>query len=126
MDRLMQQQPPPAPFDVQQDLLQKKRALEQAFKDFHELVQDKVLDTNKSTAVKKTELHIIDTLVRASEALDKVNFGDGILALASIAIREQLIVRDRVNELEYELCKALRDINQLKQKLGVTDGKATK
>lgn len=125
MDRPMQP-PPPAPFNVQQDHLTKKRDLELAFKDFHQLVQDKVLDINKSTAVKKTELRIIDQLVRSAQALDNINVGEGILALASIAIREQLIIRDRVNGLEYELCKALRDINQLKQKLGVDDGKTKK
>lgn len=122
MDKSMQPLPH-APFNVQQDHLIKKRELELAFKNFHELVQNKVLDTNKSTAVKKTELQVIDQLVRSAQALDNINVGEGILALASIAIREQLMVRDRVNELEYELCKALRDINQLKQKLGVGDGK---
>jgi len=118
--------PPPAPFNVQQDHLTKKRDLELAFKGFHQLVQDKVLNINKSTAVKKTELQTIDQLVRSAQALDNINVGEGILALASIAIREQLIIRDRVNELEYELCKALRDINQLKQKLGVDDVKTKK
>lgn len=119
-------QPPPAAFNVQQDFLQRKRDLEQAFKDFHELVGSKVLDANKSPAIKKTELQTLDKLVRAAQALDNVNMGEGILALASIAIREQLVSRDRVNELEYEICLARRDIQELKKKLGVEDGKKTK
>lgn len=119
-------QPPAAPFNVQQDFLQKKRDLEQAFKDFHELVGSKVLDTNKSPAMKKTELQTLDKLIRAAQALDNINMGEGVLALASIAIREQLVARDRVNELEYEICLARRDIQELQKKLGVNDGKKTK
>jgi len=116
----------PATFDTQQAYLQKKKDLEQAFKEFHELISNKVLHANKSPAVKRTELQVLDKLVRASQALDNINLGEGILALASIAIREQLVVRDRVNELEYEICLARRDIQKLQQKLGIDDGKKTK
>lgn len=119
-------QPPPATFNVQQDLVQKKRDLEQAFKDFHELICSKVLEINKSPGVKKTEMLTLNTLVKTAEALDNVNMGEGILALASIAIREQLIARDRINELEYEICLARRDIRELQKKLGVDGGKKTK
>ena len=119
-------QPPAAPFNVQQDYAQKKRDLEQAFKDFHDLVAKKVLESNKSPGEKRTELQIINSLVHAAQALDNINIGEGILAIASIAIREQLIVRDRVNELEYEICLARKDIQKLKEKLGVDNGKKTK
>jgi len=114
---------PPAPFSVQQDLLHKKQELEQAFKAFHELVSKKVLDKNKSPAMKNTEKQIVDRLVRAAVGLEQVNMGEGILSLASIAIREQLIVRDRVNELEYELCLMKKDLDLIKNKLGAPDDK---
>ncbi len=107
-------QPPQASFDVQQDYERRKKELERSFKEFHRLVGKKVLDTNKSPEVKKAELAVVNDLVKAAQSLDNVNVGEGILALASIAIREQLIVRDRVNQLEYELCKALKDISDLK------------
>lgn len=126
MDHKSMQSPPPATFNVQQDLIQKKKDLEQAFKDFHELISNKVLDINKSPAIKKTEMYTLNVLVKAAEALDNINMGEGILALASIAIREQLIVRDRVNELEYEICLARRDIQELQKKLGIDNGKKTK
>ena len=111
---------PPATFQVQQDHMRRRKELEAAFKEFHELVSNKVLDENKSAAVKNTEKAVVDRLVRAAVALDEVNVGEGILSLASIAIREQLIVRDRVNHLEYELLKAIRELNLLKEKV---DGK---
>lgn len=117
------QPPPPAAFNVQQEYQKKKKDLEQAFKDFHELVGNKVLDSNKSPALKRTELQTIDALVRAAQALDNINMGEGILALASIAVREQLIVRDRVNDLEYELCIAQRDIEKIKKKIGLESDK---
>lgn len=117
------QSPPPAAFNVQQEYQKKKKDLEQAFKDFHELVGNKVLDSNKSPALKRTELQTIDALVRAAQALDNINMGEGILALASIAVREQLIVRDRVNDLEYELCIARRDIETIKKKIGLESDK---
>lgn len=110
-----QQNIPPATYDVQQDLMRKKKDLEQAFKDFHELVSNKVLDKNKSPAVKKTEQNVVTMLIKAAAALEQVNVGEGILSLAAIAIREQLIVRDRVNELEYELCLMKRDLEKLKK-----------
>lgn len=106
---------PPAAASVQQDLARRKQELEAAFKDFHKLVAKKVLEKNKSPAMKNTEKQIVDRLVHAAVALDHINVGEGILSLASIAIREQLIVRDRVNELEYELYKLIREVENLKK-----------
>lgn len=119
-------QPPPATYDKQIDYNKKKAELEEAFKEFHKLVGNKVLEKNKSPAVKKTELEIINRLVRATQALDNVNVGEGILALASIAVREQLYVRDRVNELEYEICLMKKDMANLQKRLAPKNDKETK
>lgn len=119
-----QNPPPMAPYDVQQDYTRKKQDLEVAFKEFHDLVRSKTLDKNKSPALKKTEMNAINNLVKASQALDNVNVGEGILALASIAVREHLIIRDRVNELEYEIVQALKEIKELKKQMkGRSDAK---
>ena len=106
--------PPQASPDVQSDYLKKKQAMEQAFVDFHsKVMQNKVLDKNKSAAVKNTETAVVDKLVNSCVALENVNVGEGILALAVIALRGQLTMRDRINELEYDLCKALKTIETL-------------
>lgn len=114
--------PQPATFDVQQDYTYKKKELELAFKEFHELVSNKVLSQNKSAGVKNTEKQTVDRLVKAAVALDNINVGEGILALATIAIREQLIVRDRVNTLEYEMLKLARDFEEFKKRANKSDG----
>lgn len=103
-----------ASFGVQQDYNNKKKELEEAFKQFHVLVKSKVLDKNKSPALKKTEMHTINNLIKASQALDNINIGEGILALASIAVREHLVLRDRVNELEWEFVKLLKEVRESK------------
>ena len=112
-------QPPMATHDVHSEYMKKKTDLELAFKEFHQLLQDKVLEKNKSPAVKNTELDIVDKLVRATQALDQINVGAGVLALASIAMKEHLMVRDRVNELEYQLLLTKKELKELAKKMGM-------
>jgi hypothetical protein len=111
-----QNQIPEMGLQDQQNLIRKKQELAGAFKSYHELVSNKVLDKNKSPALKNTEKQVVDRLVKSAVALENINIGEGILSLASIAIREQLIVRDRVNELEYELLLLKREVDKLKNK----------
>jgi hypothetical protein len=119
--------PMPHPQDVQQDYARAKQELEIAFKDFHQKhFSSKVLEENKSPATKKTEQAAIDRLVKSAVALESLNVGEGILALVIIIMRQQLSTRDRVNHLEFELCKAIRDIQNLKKDLGVDDGQPKK
>lgn len=114
------ERPPPAPVDVQSEYLKRKSEFEKAFKDFHtQVFKNKVLDKNKSTAVKNTEHHIIEKLITTSIALDNINVGEGTVALVSTMIRELLTMRDRVNELEYDLCVNKRDLLNLQKELGV-------
>lgn len=108
---------------TQQEYLRKKEELSRSFKEFHQLLSNKVLDKNKTPAVKNTEKQITDSLVKSAAALDNINVGEGVLALSSIAIRELLKARDRVNELEYELCLLRRDFLKLQKELGVENDK---
>lgn len=114
---------PPADSKTQQEYLRKKEELGKSFKEFHQLLKNKVLDKNKTPAVKNTEKQITDMLVKAAAALDNINIGEGVLTLSSIAIRELLQSRDRINELEYELCLLRRDFLNLQKELGVDNGK---
>ena len=117
-------QSPPAPYEMQQKYLQSKQEFEAAFKDFHKQVfTSKVLNVNKSTGVKNTETHMVDRLVNAAVGLEMANVGEGLLALITVVLRELLTMRDRANDIDYELCKAVRDLNRLKSELGVADGK---
>jgi hypothetical protein len=110
--------PNPVVKDIQADYNRCKRNFEEAFKEFHQNVfSNKVLDSNKSAAVKNTETHVVDKMMNAAVALDQANAGEGLLDLCTVAIREMLTIRDRANELEYELYKALRDMKKMKQEL---------
>ena len=113
--------PPPFPTQTTiEEKLRKVRAdFERSFKDFHELLGDKILKTNKTQASNKQEKHIVDQVVRACIGLDRLNVGEGVMALAVVALREHLKVRDRVNELEYELKLAEREIKNIKKELGI-------
>ncbi len=125
MDRPQpQQQPPPASFQTQQDYIRKKKAFEEAFRDFHkEVFMSKILNANKSAGVKNTETHLVDKLVNSAVSLDMANVGEGLLALITVVLRELLTVRDRSNEIEYELFKAIRDVKKIKSELGIPDDK---
>lgn len=107
----------PSPHQMEQRALRARKKLEECFKQFHEMMIDKVLDANKTAAVKNTERKIVDDLLHAVVALENVNVGQGILSLLTIATREHLHMRDRVNELEYELCVVQRDMKALQKKL---------
>jgi hypothetical protein len=120
-------QMPPTPPHIQHDYVLKKKEFEGAFKEFHKNVfSSKVLDKNKTAAVKKTEKHIVDRLVKAAVSLDTVNQGEGLLALCTVMVRELLTSRDRMNDLEYEMCLQKKELASLKQELGVTDEKKRK
>jgi len=110
--------PPVTPENMAQRLKKARTTLEAAFKDFHLLLNDKLLDVNKSDAKKTQEKHIVDELVKACVILESANIGEGVMALAVIALREHLKVRDRVNELEYDLEMTKKTLNLLKKDLG--------
>ena len=107
--------PPVTPENMAQKLKRARTTLESAFKDFHLLLNDKLLDTNKSNAKKTQEKHIVDELVKACVVLEGANVGEGVMALAVIALREHLKVRDRVNELEYDLEMTKRALKKLEE-----------
>ena len=111
--------PLPTPATLEEKLRRTRADFEQSFKNFHELLGNKVLKINKTTASNKQEKHIVDQVVRACVNLDRLNIGEGVMALSVVALREHLKVRDRVNELEYELELMKREIKNLKKELGV-------
>lgn len=106
-------QTPSNTITVEEQIRRARQELEKSFKDFHELLNNKVLDANKSNAQQNTERQVVDKLYRSAVVLENINIGEGVMSLAIIAVREMLKVRDRVNELEYELFKMKKDIAKL-------------
>ena len=109
----------PTPATIEERLRKARVTFEQSFKDFHDLLSNKVLDVNKTGAENKQEKYVIDQVVRSCVNLDNLNVGEGVMALAVVALREHLKVRDRVNELEYHLELAKREVKNLKKELGI-------
>jgi len=99
--------------------------LEVSFKEFHELLGNKKLSDNKSAAEKNEEKNRVDNLYRAAVKLDNINIGEGPMALAIIALREMLKVRDRLNDFEYKMLTMLKDIkgrlSAIEQSSGIAD-----
>lgn len=98
-----------------------KNELEAKFKEFHELLQDKILDSNKTPAKKKVESKVVSDLASTCSALEKMNITEGMFSLATIAVRELLTMRDRMNELEYELYSTKKDLLNTRKSLGIAD-----
>jgi hypothetical protein len=123
----MPDQPNQTPVDVEQKYLRAKQNLEVAFKDFHRILNEKVLEANKTDAERNVEKDVVDKLYKAAVALDNINVGEGMMSLSIIVIREMLKVRDRVNNLEYKLLSKLRDVTKdlehIKAELGIGNAK---
>ena len=109
----------PSPTTVEERMRRARTEFEEGFKDFHTLLGDKLLRANKSEAVMKQEKHVVDRVVKSCVNLDRLNVGEGVMAMAVVALREHLKVRDRVNELEYELMLAKREIRNIQKELGI-------
>ena len=112
--------PLPTPATIEERLRKTRMNFEQSFKSFHELLGNKVLSTNKTKAENKQEKYIVDQVVKSCVSLDRINIGEGVMALSVVALREHLKIRDRVNELEYELELVKREVKNLKKELGIS------
>lgn len=91
-------------------------AVQAAFVEFHKLLFNKRLDKNKSTPEKEAERSVADKLFKTAQDLDKINPGEGVLIAASIALRELLTVRDRLNEIEYLALLNKKELKELAEK----------
>ena len=111
--------PPLAPaVSIEERLRQARENFEKSFKEFHALLNDKTLKINKSTAEKNVEKYTVDKVIKSCVTLDKLNVGEGIMAMVVVALREHLKARDRSNELEYEIEEVKKELKKLKKSLG--------
>ena len=111
--------PPVDTAALQERLTSARKGVEEAFKAFHQLLLNKKLDRNKSEPDKDQERKVADALFKAVQELDRVNPGEGTVILGSIGIREVLKMRDRMNDVEYLATVTHKELNELKQQLGV-------
>lgn len=93
-----------------------REKLKSNFKDLHSLLIDKVLKKNKSVGKLNIEKSIVDTLIKTCMSLEKVNVGEGTTSMVIIGIRELLTLRDRINEVEYDVALIKRRLDKLEGK----------
>lgn len=94
-----------------------RKNVEIAFRAWHEILMTKKLLTNKNERELNEERLASDALSKAAQELDVANPGEGAIILAGIAVREELKLRDRINEIDYNTCLLRKDFNELKEKL---------
>ena len=110
---------PRSDYETEQQWRQAKEAFEKTVKEFHEIIQIKRLEQNKTLEDKERERRIINGLYTASSRLDELNSGEGSSALAAGAFSELLFLRGRLNELEYHQTLMLKELRSLQKELGV-------
>jgi len=72
-------------------------------KSFNKLLSSTILPENASIKDKENEQQIVGDLTRAAQAIDKISYGEGSLALSVFAVRLALFFRNAGNKLAYEI-----------------------
>jgi hypothetical protein len=118
-------QPSPAPSvaqtnpaQVQVQLEIARKAVETAYIAYHNMLQSKVLNSNKSPQDKQQEQAISAGLFKSGQDLDQVNAGEGTVILTASALQELVVMRNRLNEIEYTALLTRKELNDLKTSLG--------
>lgn len=126
MDKKTIQPPQQNPKAVEDKVKKARTNLELAVKDFLKVLDDKVLERNKSAAHKNTEKVAADNLFKAVVGLEHENVGEGMLAMGITTLRTNMKIRDRVNELEFLLYSTIKDLKAVEKQLGMKDDKKSK
>jgi hypothetical protein len=77
-----------------------------------------VLPENRSVKENDEERAAITELVGAAIALEAISPGEGLLGMATLAVRQGLSLRDAGNRLACELGQLKRELAELKQGKG--------
>src|SRR6266516_4361119 len=92
--------------EEEQKLVLAKRQLEKLFHQFHKILEDKILLSNKTQAQLKVETDLVLRLLPAANEVDVLNVlngPEGTFGLFALLIRVGLFMRDNNNKVEYEV-----------------------
>lgn len=107
---------PPASEEVTRIVIENNRAkanLIEAIKEVNRLMNNRVLSENRSVKQNDEEKQIITNLVNAAIILEELSPGEGLLGMATLAVRQGLSLRDAGNELAYELERTRKELFEL-------------
>lgn len=96
-----------------------KDALIEAIKGVNRLMNYKVLPENRSVKENDEERAAVTALVNAAIAMETLSPGEGLLGMATLAVRQGLSLRDAGNRLAYELAQTRREVKALCEQLEV-------
>jgi hypothetical protein len=99
----------------------------EAMKAVNRLMAVRVLAENRSVKDVEEEKMVVQQLVQAVMDVEEFSPGEGLLGMATLAIRQGLSLRDAGNRLAYELHRTQEELKALRRRvgeLGSRDGEA--
>lgn len=99
-----------------------KNSLMEAIKGVNRLMNRQILPENKSVKENDEERVALTELVNAAIAMEMLSPGEGLLGMATLAVRQGLSLRDAGNRLAYELGQVRQELNTLREKMEKVNG----
>ena len=102
-----------------------KAALIEAIKGVNRLMNRQILPENRSVKDNDEERAAITELVTSAIAMESLSPGEGLLGMATLAVRQGLTLRDAGNRLAYEFGQLRREVGVLREAIasqGKKDG----
>lgn len=100
-----------------QDNRAQSRLLE-AMRSVNRLMAVRVLSDNRSVQDSDDEKQVVQELVQAAMAVEELSPGEGLLGMATLAIRQGLSLRDAGNRLAYELHRTREELQIMRKHIG--------
>jgi hypothetical protein len=82
-----------------------------------EVMSSSVLPENRSVEQEQSEKDAVHALCNAAIALERLNPGEGLLGMATLAVRQGILLRDAGNRLAYGMKLMERELNGLRREL---------
>jgi hypothetical protein len=83
----------------------------------HEVMDSTILPENKSIEQNRADMEAVQALCDAAIALDSFNPGEGLLGMATLAVRHGIMLKDARNRLAYDMALLKREIKGLRREL---------
>lgn len=96
----------------------------EAMKSVNRLMAVRVLSDNRSIQSMEEEKAVVQELVQAAMGVEELSPGEGLLGMATLAIRQGLSLRDAGNRLAYELHRTQEELQTMRRQIKeLMDGK---
>lgn len=116
--------PPPtaAAAEVASKSKRAQEALIERMRGINRLMNSQVLAENRSLREQEEERSAVQALVQAAMNIERLSPGEGILGVATLAVRQGLSLRDAGNRLGYHIHQLEQRVKKLEKQLEKRDG----